>query len=103
MVGLLEVEFGFVLPFRWGTTRFRGSEASAMKSLPVRPGRFLLLVAVARRQPVEAAPDGLQRPAMRTHPHPEPPARLGDLAIAIDAGLSGEIDGLKWPDTTLLA
>src|SRR2546430_7864661 len=38
----------------------------------------------------------LQRPAMRTHPHPEPPARLGDLAIAIDASLSGEIDGLKW-------
>src|SRR5262245_30757541 len=35
----------------------------------------------------------LQRPAMRTHPHPESPLRaeaLGDLAIGIDAG---EIDG----------
>src|SRR5262249_34106758 len=41
----------------------------------------------------------LQRPAMRTHPHPETPFRaeaLRDLAIGIDAGLSGEIDGPVW-------
>jgi len=37
----------------------------------------------------------LQRPAMRTHPQP-PLRALGDVAIVIDASLSGEIDGPEW-------